>query len=184
VAAEVGEPRSAATVGRPRRRGRVEIDRQLLEAIDQATVEALAPGAAGPGRGKDGKSGRKGEKSDGKGSKRRRSATPPPAVNEPLAFINFVAAFPVGNEVEGEVESFTSHGAMVDVEVPGGATLHCYIPLAGLGDPPPHKAREVLRRGDRRLFVLVDLDPSRRMAELALPEVRSAEASGGRPVGA
>ena len=29
------------------------------------------------------------------------SATPPPAVNEPLSFITFVAAYPVGTTVEG-----------------------------------------------------------------------------------
>ena len=46
---------------------------------------------------------------------KRRSSTPPPAVNEPLAFITFVATYPVGTTLEGEVVSFTSHGAMVDV---------------------------------------------------------------------
>ncbi len=59
------------------------------------------------------------------------------AMNEPLAFINFVATYPLGGEVEGEVVSFTSHGAMVDVGLPDGGMLHCYIPLSGLGDPAP-----------------------------------------------
>ncbi len=88
-----------------------------------------------------------------------------------MPFISFVAAYPLGSEVEGEVASFTSHGAMVEVWVPDGESLHCYIPLAGLGDPPPRKAREVLTRGQRRTFVLVGLDPPRRVAELALPGV-------------
>ena len=97
-------------------------------------------------------------------------------MNEPLAFITFVATYPLGSEVEGEVESFTSHGAMVEVELPDGSHLFCYIPLAGLGDPPPTKARQVISRGERRRFVLVALDPPRRVAELALPELASAAA--------
>jgi hypothetical protein len=90
-------------------------------------------------------------------------------VNEPLAFITFVAAYPLGSEVTGEVASFTSHGAMIEVGLPEGGVLHCYIPLAGLGQPAPTKAREVLTRGERRAFELVNLDPPRRVAELALP---------------
>jgi hypothetical protein len=95
--------------------------------------------------------------------------TPPPAVNAPLAFINFVAAFPVGSTVEGAVVSFTSHGAMVDVAVPDGGVLHCYIPLSAMGDPPPTKARQVLKKGELRPFELASLDAPRRVAELALP---------------
>jgi len=92
-----------------------------------------------------------------------------PAVNEPLSFITFVAAFPVGSTVEGEVVSFTSHGAMVDVALPDGGALHCYIPLSAMGHPPPTKAREVLTKGEVRQFVLAGLDPPRRVAELAVP---------------
>ena len=101
-------------------------------------------------------------------SQRKRSV-PPPAVNEPLTFINFVAAFAVGSTLEGEVVSFTSHGAMVDVPLPGGGALHCYIPLTAMGSPPPTKARQVLKKGEVRPFVLAGLDPPRRVAELALP---------------
>ena len=100
---------------------------------------------------------------------RRGGGTPLPAVNEPLAFINFVAAYPVGSTVEGEVVSFTSHGAMVDVALPDGGSLHCYIPLTAMGNPPPTKAREVLTKGEVRPFVLAGLDPPRRVAELSLP---------------
>jgi hypothetical protein len=102
------------------------------------------------------------------GRPKKKQATPPPAVNEPLAFINFVAAFAVGNTVDGEVVSFTSHGAMVDVSLPGGGVLHCYIPLTAMGTPPPTKARQVLKKGEVRPFVLSGLDPPRRVAELAL----------------
>ena len=96
--------------------------------------------------------------------------TPPPAVNEPLAFIHFVAAFAVGSTIEGEVVSFTSHGAMVDVQLPADGVLHCYIPLTGMGSPAPTKAREVLKKGEVRPFVLAGLDPPRRVAELMLPD--------------
>jgi hypothetical protein len=127
-------------------------------AIHQATAEVLAPpeppaadGAKASGR-------------------RRRRPGPPPAVNEPLAFITFVAEHPVGSTLDGVVASFTSHGAMVDVTLPDGVVLHCYAPLTGLGSPPPRAAREVLSRGEERRFALVALDPPRRMAELALPE--------------
>ncbi len=128
-------------------------------AIERATEEVLAPtDGVGP------------VESDGDAPKarRRRRVPPPPAVNEPLAFINFVAAHPLGSTMEGIVASFTSHGAMVDVELDEGGVLHCYAPLAGLGSPAPRAAREVLSRGERRSFSLVSLDPPRRMAELAL----------------
>ena len=112
-----------------------------------------------------------------RGRSKKKRATPPPAVNEPLAFINFVAAYSVGSTVEGEVVSFTSHGAMVDVAIPGDGGLHCYIPLMAMGTPPPTKARQVLKKGEVRSFVLAGLDPPRRVAELALPAASSPAAS-------
>jgi len=93
----------------------------------------------------------------------RRAAEP---VNEPLTFLTFIADHPVGSTVEATVEGFVSHGAMVQV-----GDMRCYVPLRNLGEPPPTRARAVLTRGERRAFVLVGLDPARRGAELALPEV-------------
>ncbi len=177
---------------------RAKLDPVFSSAVDEAVEEALHPpepaksrGAtkkhaaakkAAPQRGvkakrDDGKDG------EGKGAQAKAGAapappparpqnkqsSPPPAVNEPLAFINFVAAFTVGSTIEGEVVSFTSHGAMVDVAMPGGGALHCYIPLTAMGTPPPTKARQVLKKGEVRPFVLAGLDPPRRVAELALP---------------
>jgi Zc3h12a-like Ribonuclease NYN domain len=115
----------------------------------------------------------------GRARSKKKRASPPPAVNEPLAFINFVAAYNVGSTIEGEVVSFTSHGAMVDVSFPGGGVLHCYIPLTAMGDPPPTKARQVLKKSEVRPFVLAGLDPPRRVAELAIP--RPETPSRGRP---
>ncbi len=165
-------------------------DPAVRVAIDQAVAEALSPPeppadgnrgrAPGNRNGKQrgrkdaGKDARKDDGKDdaAKGKRRRRRVVgPPPAVNEPLAFITFVAEYPLQSEFEGEVVSFTSHGAMVDVDLPGGRQLHCYIPLAAMGDPPPAKARQILTRGERRTFVLVGLDPPRRVAELALPGI-------------
>ena len=90
--------------------------------------------------------------------------TPPVAVNDPLTFLTFVTEHPLGSTVQGTVSSYVSHGAMVDVD-----GMLCYLPLTGLGDPPPRRAREVLDRGEKGLFVVVALDPPRRGAELALP---------------
>ena len=47
----------------------------------------------------------------------------------------------------------------------------CHVPLRGLGDPPPQKARSVLTKGETRTFQLVSLDAPRRRAELTLPGV-------------
>jgi len=88
---------------------------------------------------------------------------PGEALNDPLTFLNFVAEHPIGSTFDGVVTAFTSHGAHIDV---GG--MLCHVPLRGLGDPPPQKARQVLSKGETRSFSLVSLEPARRRAELAL----------------
>ncbi|MCK4177450.1 hypothetical protein ACFFRE_03300 [Aciditerrimonas ferrireducens] len=93
----------------------------------------------------------------------RTSAEP---LNEPLTFLTFIADHPIGTRLDAVVEGFVSHGAMVRV-----GDMRCYVPLRNLADPPPTRARAVLSRGEQRTFVLVALDPLRRGAELALPEV-------------
>jgi hypothetical protein len=172
---------------------RAKVDPAFSSAIEDAVAEALRPDAppakpakkqaakkAAPeksAKAKKDTGGKHGPKEaerkaeparNERGRSKKKRATPPPAVNEPLAFINFVAAYNVGTTVDGEVVSFTSHGAMVDVSLPGGGVLHCYIPLAGMGTPPPTKARQVLKKGEVRRFVLAGLDPPRRVAELAI----------------
>ncbi len=81
-----------------------------------------------------------------------------------MTFLTFVAEHPVGSTIEGTVVAFTSHGAHVDV---GG--MLCHVPLRGLADPPPTRARQVLAKGETRPFLLVSLDAAHRRAELALP---------------
>ena len=102
--------------------------------------------------------------------RRRRSrgggggAPPSDPVNEPLAFIDFVGKHPLGSEAEGEVDEFTSHGAFVLMD-----GVRCYLPLTGMGDPPPRSARSMMTRGERRPFTIQAFDPPRRGVEIALP---------------
>jgi len=92
-----------------------------------------------------------------------RPAPPLDAINEPLAFIEFVANHPVGSIVEGEVERFASHGAYV---LASGA--HCYIGLKYMGDPAPRSAKDVLTLGETRPFAVHAFDTPRRGIDLLL----------------
>jgi hypothetical protein len=89
-------------------------------------------------------------------------------VNEPLDFLSFVATHEVGGEITGVVSAFTSHGAMVDIELGDSRSFRCYAPTERLGDPPPTKARDVLSRRDERTFRIVAIDAARRVAEVEL----------------
>ncbi len=133
-----GPPRAkAASVvkGRPR-----SVDR----AIQTAKQEVVEP-PSGPGA-------------------RRRNVPPSDPVNEPLAFITFIASHPLGSVVDGLVFEYSSHGAFVEAD---GA--RCYVPLSAMGDPAPRRAREVMGKGETLPFVVQALDPQRRGIELALP---------------
>jgi len=98
-------------------------------------------------------------------------------VNDGLAFVEFIAEHPVGSRVEGTVDSFSSHGAWVQV-----GAVRCYAPLRSLGDPAPRSAREVLGRAETRTFVVDALDAPRRGIDLALPGFEHAEAAAEAPV--
>jgi hypothetical protein len=91
---------------------------------------------------------------------------PPPGFNEALPFIEFVGAHPVGSQVAGVVEQFSSHGAYVRID-----GILCYAPLKYLADPAPRSARQVLRVGENRSFVVVAVEPARRGVDIALPGV-------------
>jgi hypothetical protein len=123
-------------------------DRKLQRAIAAAVEEAVEPA----------KGGRK------RRPRRRGGEVPSEPLNEPFSFITFIAAHQLGDEVEGTVEEFSSHGAFVSVE---GA--RCYVPLSAMSDVPPRSAREVLRKGEKRVFVVQAFDAMRRGIELALP---------------
>jgi hypothetical protein len=100
---------------------------------------------------------------DGRNRRNRSSRKPAEPLNEALPFIEFVAAHPVGSTLEGEVETFSSHGAYV---LAGGA--RCYVPLKLMGDPAPRAARDVMTVGERRLFAVHSLDTPRRGIDLAM----------------
>ena len=107
----------------------------------------------------------------GSGAKAGDAASPPAKsssrtepLNAPLTFINFVASHPIGSEVNGTVDRFSSHGAYVEVD---GA--QCYVPLKAMSDPPPRRARDVLTLGESRTFVVQSFDTPRRGIDLALP---------------
>jgi hypothetical protein len=123
--------------------------KQVVKAIAVATKEVMksAPPRAGAGT------------PAGK-------AAAPRAVNDPMTFISFIADHPLGGEIEAEVETFSSHGAVVR-----SGELRGYVPLSGLGDPAPRRARDLLHKGETRRFVVTALDPYRRGVELALPGV-------------
>jgi hypothetical protein len=90
-------------------------------------------------------------------------------VNPEADFALFRSTYRIGARVPGEVTAFTSHGAVIKVELKGGKHVECYAPTTSLGTPAPARARDVLKRGDQRTFRLVTVDADRRIAELALP---------------
>jgi hypothetical protein len=89
-------------------------------------------------------------------------------VNPEADFTLFTTTYRVGAHLQGEVTAFTSHGAVIKVQLKGGKQVECYAPTASLGSPSPARARDVLKRGDQRSFRLVTVDRDRRIAELAL----------------
>lgn len=89
-------------------------------------------------------------------------------VNPEADFTLFRTTYKIGARVEGEVTAFASHGAVIKVTMRNDHHVECYAPTTSLGSPPPARARDVLKRGDRRTFRLVTVDVDRRIAELAL----------------
>jgi len=147
-------------------------------------------GGRGRGRGRGGSEASSPGEGGGSGSGGRtrapakKAAAPKPAadgrqptkaepLNDPLPFIEFVGAHPVGSTVTGTVERFTSHGAHVLV---GG--VRCYVELAGLTDPPPTRARDVLDKDKEHDFLVLAVDTPRRGIDLALTGSVSAKDAG------
>ena len=169
-------PRSRAVTTAARRRSRAaEVVTEDGEGLEEAatpagTVEAQSPDGAAPSR--SSRRRRRGRGRGGAAAPEGAAGAEAPAtavpLNEPLAFLTFVADHPVGSAVTGTVAAFTSHGAHVDV-----GSMRCHVPLRGLGDPPPARARDVLTKGEVRQFVLVSLDAQGRRAELALASMEA-----------
>ncbi len=146
ASAELGPP-PVPTVPPPR--GRLGRRRAPAAAEAAAAAETSEPASSSKGR---------------SGRRRTSSSPAPEPVNEPLPFIEFIAEHGPGSTVEGEVTSFASHGAYVQV-----GDVRCYLELKLMGDPPPNAAREVLNRGEVRTFVVQAIDAPRRGIDLALP---------------
>jgi hypothetical protein len=89
-------------------------------------------------------------------------------VNPDEEFTRFRTSHRIGSRIEGEVTAFTSHGAVITVQLKDGRQIECYAPTTSLGTPAPARARDVLKRGDKKTFRLVTVDVDRRIAELAL----------------
>ena len=126
---------------------------QVRVAIAEATADAMTSQTGGRRR-------RRG----GRGRGAQPETAEPEAVNQPAPFLQFVIDHRLGTEVEGIVDSFSSHGAFVTVD-----DVRCYVPLSAMGDPRPNRARDVLERGETRGFVVQAVDAPRRGIELALP---------------
>ncbi|CAN5715249.1 hypothetical protein BH24ACT3_BH24ACT3_10850 [soil metagenome] len=151
-------------------------DRALEEAVHQQAAQQRGqqtgrrntrPAGGSPPTAGDDTGERRGR---GRGA---RGGRKPEAINEPLPFIEFVAAHPLGSMVEGTVDQFSSHGAYVLVEGARG-----YVPLKAMADPPPRSARDVLEMGETRSFVVQAIDAPRRGIDLAFPGfVHDAEVS-------
>jgi hypothetical protein len=121
----------------------------VKQAIAEAKEEAMGTSARSKPRRRGGRHG---------------SSSPPEAVNEPAPFLQFVIDHRLGTAIVGTVDAFTSHGAFVMVD-----GMRCYVPISALGNPPPSRARDVLRRGETREFVVQAVDAPRRGIELGLP---------------
>lgn len=126
---------------------------QVRDAIAEATADAMSS-TTGRRRRRGGR-GRAAEAAP---------SSEPEAVNQPAPFLQFVIDHRLGTEVEGIVDTFSSHGAFVVVD-----DVRCYVPLAAMGEPRPLKARDVLTRGETRTFVIQAVDAPRRGIELGLP---------------
>ncbi|MFM8857421.1 MAG: NYN domain-containing protein [Actinomycetota bacterium] len=83
------------------------------------------------------------------------------SINDIIPFLQFVESHGVGSIVEGIVESYSSHGAYVQIgEVRG------YVPLRLLGNPPPRSARDAMKLGDIMTLEIVEIIAGRRSVNL------------------
>ena len=90
-------------------------------------------------------------------------------INEPLPFLSFVERHPIGSLVQATVDAYSSHGAYVSVDGARG-----YVPLRLMADPAPRAARDVVKLGETRSFVVASFNPARRGIDLSTPEMASA----------
>ena len=97
-------------------------------------------------------------------------ATAPKTVNDVIPFLHFLEKHPIGSSVKGVVQSYSSHGAYVQI----GDVLG-YVPLRLMGDPPPRAARDVMSLGDQVSLEVVSVVASRRSIDLKPSTKKSTE---------
>ena len=101
-----------------------------------------------------------------KRSGRRSSSANVDELNNPKTFLAFISSYSIGDAVDGEVETFSSHGCYVRA-----AGAQCYLPSNSMGDPPPQKARDVVSRQQTVTVRVVSLDAERRGINVELIDV-------------
>ena len=87
-------------------------------------------------------------------------------INDTTSFLQFVSKYSIGDEVEGEVARYSSHGCYLTV-----LEALCYLPCQAMGDPPPTKARDLVARGDVVRVLVDSLDSERRGINTTLVKV-------------
>ena len=157
------------TQKRGRGRGRGDLDgRSDGRGEGRAATPRNAPAGVPTGQlspsasGVDGDVGPRGKKRRRRGAKPEVSSAQP--INDAMAFLGFVSTHKVDSEIDGIVDAYSSHGFYVNV-----GEARCYVQLSGVSNPPPRSAKEVVRRGETRTFVVIGFDTARRGIELGLP---------------
>jgi hypothetical protein len=135
--------------------------------VGKATEKA-AEKPAGGGRRRGGRGGKVAEVVAAPAPAPAPSPAPAPTggtrtVNEADVFLAFVAEHPLGTSVNAVVESYSSHGAYVNI-----GDVRGYVPLRLMADPAPRSAREFMKIGDAVTLVVESYSPERRSVDLAL----------------
>ena len=91
-------------------------------------------------------------------------------VNELLPFLEFVEHHPVGTDVTGTVDSYSSHGAYITM----GEETRGYVPLRMMAEPTPRSAKSIMKVGESVDVVVVSFNGARRSIDCALPEMSEA----------
>ena len=91
-------------------------------------------------------------------------------VNELLPFLEFVEHHPVGTDVTGTVDSYSSHGAYITM----GEETRGYIPLRMMAEPTPRSAKSIMKVGESVEVVVVSFNGARRSIDCALPDMADA----------
>jgi predicted RNA-binding protein with RPS1 domain len=179
-----GSASSASTSGRGRSRGGRGRSRQDEGAARVGSAEASGPmpvpkspppaakkaaakqavaqeSSESSGRGRDRQNGRQSE------TRAPRGGDP---VNELLPFLEFVEHHPVGTDVTGTVDSYSSHGAYITM----GEETRGYIPLRMMAEPTPRSAKSIMKVGESVEVVVVSFNGARRSIDCALPDMADA----------